>query len=983
MGKRTNRSIPRKLRVQRRLLVEHLGERRVLAAITGAVFDDANVSFQKDSAEVNVPERLIYVDANNNSELDAGESFVLAAEDGTYSIPNLGDGTYLLRLFNGTQTQSQTFPVEATVADGTVTVADATQLQLDGGTAFALTPDSLVIGDLSDGTDQSVAVGQQLTQVQALPDGTLLIVGTDDSGETSWTVNPADGSVTPIDLSGASEDLPWSTVALDSEGRGVLLEQSTPDIVVRAVDASDANLGLQVTTTSTTVPDDTQVLASETGNRSVFAWSGSDGLQLSLWSNATASFITQTPIDVSGTSGLLAFDDASGLLAVRTDSGGVSVLDADADFATLHTLIETGPVAIDGARDLLLTVSPVDAMLKLINLRDGSLVADLAVDLSSVGQVSSLALGASNDSVVVLGAAGVTEVALRKAAANSVTISGGQDVDNVLFGVTLDGANTAPQYTVQPSFETNEDTPLTLPAPAALTESSDAEGDDFVLVQRTQASHGIAILRTDGSISYTPDLNFNGSDSVIVLLHDGRDASAEITLDITVNAVPDAPTGVNITVDPVPENLNPGDPIGTIEVIDADGANHLLAIDDPRFGVDGQNIIFIGGGLDFETEPSIPLVISATDPETNDLIEEIVTLTIRNANDPITDITPHEAFVFENAPGDVVTELQVHDPDEEQTHTFTVDDPRFIVEGFDLRLVPGVSVDFETEESIVVNVTATEVPSGGSFTQAITIQVRDLPEQPSELSLTNDTVIELVPGATVGSVLLDNRPPGQFNLTVDDPRFEVDENDVLKLKDEDFVERASQTEIRLSISAADSNGQFNTVQGMFVIQVVENETPFHNHNDPFDVDHGGSVSSQDALMIINYLNTFGPGPVGEGSPAVCYDVNADGFVTALDALLVLNQVNRLSNGNGIVGGEGEGEGEQLAPAASAPEGEQIAQEQTPLPTIDSSNERLVDASMNQLADSNRAEVDIPDHDSKDQFAENVDATLRLLSDETI
>ncbi len=414
-----------------------------------------------------------------------------------FEFQNLDDGTYLLRLFNGTQTQVQTVPIEATIGGGAISVSNAVQLEVGDGAGLALTSDSVVIGELQTGDAQTVSVGNQLSRMQTLPDGTLLIVGTDTSAETSWLVDLESASVTEIDLSGRGPDdpvvaIPWADVAIDGNGLGVLLEQSAGMSAVRALDASDSEAGVQVTTTTTMVPADTQVLTSQTGVRSVFAWSGDDGLQLSLWSNETASFIGSST-DVSGTTGLLAFDDASGLLAVRTASGGVSVHDVNDTFNRLHSMDDaTGPVAIDGARDLLMTISPLDAMLKIINLHDGTLIADLAIDLSAVGQVTSMAMGNSADSVVVLGAAGVLEVALRKPAAHEITIAGGQDADPVLFGVALSGSNAAPGYTTLPDLVTNEDTPLNLPAPAALSGSTDADADDYVTrpARASQQWHG-------------------------------------------------------------------------------------------------------------------------------------------------------------------------------------------------------------------------------------------------------------------------------------------------------------------------------------------------------------------------------------------------------------------------------------------------------------------------------------------------------------
>ncbi len=75
------------------------------------------------------------------------------------------------------------------------------------------------------GDTQTVSVGNQLSRMQTLPDGTLLIVGTDASGDTSWIVDPESETVTAIDLSGGGQAIPWADVAIDANGLGVLLEQ--------------------------------------------------------------------------------------------------------------------------------------------------------------------------------------------------------------------------------------------------------------------------------------------------------------------------------------------------------------------------------------------------------------------------------------------------------------------------------------------------------------------------------------------------------------------------------------------------------------------------------------------------------------------------------------------------------------------------------------------------------------------------------------
>ncbi|QDT06461.1 Cadherin domain protein [Rubripirellula lacrimiformis] len=995
MVKRQPRSSMRRIQVRRRLTLEHLSDRRVLAAITGAVFDDLNQSLYRDTGEPDAASRLIYLDLNANAQLDVGERLSLAGSDGSFNFDNLPDGTYSVRLFNATSTQQQTFPVEAVTPMDAIEITDGIRLIAGDASSSVLTTDSIVFAAPSSGTSTNLTVGDELTAMQSLPDGRLLVVGTDSSTDNAWIVDPTTSAITPVELSTIATA--WATVSLDSDGHGVLLESVDPisgpaQIPVRSIDASNLGTGINVTVTTTMVPSDTQVLSSATGVRSVFGSTTNDGLSLSLWSNSTASLIG-SPIDVAGTSELLSFDDASGLLVLRTTDGGVSVRDVNADFAPLYSLADqAGPVVIDGKRDLLITYSPADSAVQVIHLQDAEVIANLAVDLSAIGQVSSLAIGETPDSLILLGAAGVHEVRLTRPAAHTVTIVGGANPDAVEFGIFQTGGNAAPRYDELPLIETNEDEPLTLAAPAATLGSADADDDNYVLVQTGSAQHGAASITIRGAVAYTPDQDFHGTDTVTVVLHDGQTASAATALNITVQAVPDPPTDIDVDIPTVPENIPTGVPIGTIGVTDVDGGGgHTIGIDDIRFEEDGGQIIFVGGDLDFESEPTISIGISATDPDTNETIEKSVSIQIGDANDPITGITPKTAFVFENAPGDIVTELKVQDQDAEQVHTFTVDDQRFIVEGFDLRLADGVSVDYETEPTIVVHVTATEVGGPNSYTEEITITVRDLPEQGSALTLTDDTIMELTLGDEVGEIKIDGgTPAARFTLTVDDSRFEVS-GSTLKLKDDEFVELAVQSEIQVTVTADDSMNEFASIEQPFIIKIVGNESPLHNLDDPYDVDHGGDVTAADALAIINYLNIYGPGPVGSGGMGYCYDVNADGFVTALDALLVLNQLNQTSSGT--VGGEGDqpGEGEQpnvpnpiprLDRQSIADDDSQqqdpVAQELTAPSSMSLRDDMFVQW---QSQSSGTAGLQGEDHQEDQPSPSEVDATLRLLADD--
>ena len=101
---------------------------------------------------------------------------------------------------------------------------------------------------------------------------------------------------------------------------------------------------------------------------------------------------------------------------------------------------------------------------------------------------------------------------------------------------------------VNDSFSTAEDTAYTatLNVNDLLLNDSDLDGDTLS-VNTTPVSgpaSGTLVLNADGTFTYTPNVNFNGTDSFTYEVTDGNGGSAEATVDITVNSVNDAPVVV-------------------------------------------------------------------------------------------------------------------------------------------------------------------------------------------------------------------------------------------------------------------------------------------------------------------------------------------------------------------------------------------------------------------------------------------------------
>jgi VCBS repeat-containing protein len=190
-----------------------------------------------------------------------------------------------------------------------------------------------------------------------------------------------------------------------------------------------------------------------------------------------------------------------------------------------------------------------------------------------------------------------------------------------------------------------------------------------------------------------------------------------------------APTDISLDATTVVENTA-GAIVGTLTIVDPDaGDAHTLALSDDRFEVVGGQLKLKNGiWLDFESEPSVAVSVTATDSAGNQLSETFA-LSVSDVNEAQTALSLDGHQVSENAPGAVVGTLTVADPDAGDNQSFAVSDSRFEVMNGELKLKDGVSLDYETEQSVSVTVTATD-NGGHSVQNAFTISVVDVDEAP-------------------------------------------------------------------------------------------------------------------------------------------------------------------------------------------------------------------------------------------------------------
>ena len=104
--------------------------------------------------------------------------------------------------------------------------------------------------------------------------------------------------------------------------------------------------------------------------------------------------------------------------------------------------------------------------------------------------------------------------------------------------ITVNPVNDVPIAT-NDVITTNEDTPAT--TGDVTTNDLDVDGDALTATLVANASNGNVVDNNDGTFSYTPDANYNGSDSFTYSISDKNGSSATGTVNITVNPVNDVP----------------------------------------------------------------------------------------------------------------------------------------------------------------------------------------------------------------------------------------------------------------------------------------------------------------------------------------------------------------------------------------------------------------------------------------------------------
>ena len=264
-----------------------------------------------------------------------------------------------------------------------------------------------------------------------------------------------------------------------------------------------------------------------------------------------------------------------------------------------------------------------------------------------------------------------------------------------------------------------------------------------------------------------------------------------------------------------------------------------------------------------------------------------------------TDIVLSNLNVPENQPGAIIGSLEAQGLGDGRTVFWSTSDSRFEVVDGNLQVSGAAILDFEQENIVPIEITATSSERPDlSISKRIDLVVEDGSDVPSNVLFAGGEVLERISGINLGSiVVLDQDSGDEHSVTVvGDDRYLIDDG-LLRLGEEIFFD--GETSVSLEVVATDPAG--GEVRGNLLLSIRPNPFPWHFDGNPLDINRDTRISALDALIAINYLarsnangNTELPRARSADSNLGYFDTNRDGDATAADALRVVNFLARNS-----------------------------------------------------------------------------------------
>lgn len=379
-------------------------------------------------------------------------------------------------------------------------------------------------------------------------------------------------------------------------------------------------------------------------------------------------------------------------------------------------------------------------------------------------------------------------------------------------------------------------------ATISTTDQDNPDTHTYSLVSGTGDVDNASFAINSNVLVSNTSFNINSQSSYSIRLASTDAGGLTVEKQINLNVVDGnfAPTGITIDNAVVAENSGVGAIVGTFATTDADVTDtHTYTLvagngddDNASFSISGSQLL-TAIDCDAETQSSFSIRVRSTD-NGGASTEEEFTVTVIDINEAPTGLTLSSNVVAENqSAGTVVGTLTVADQDAGDTHTYhlvqgagSTDNGSFSISGNILSTT--AKFDFETKDSYALRVQVTD-GAGQSWTEALTVNVADMNDKPTDITVTVLDIDENSPvTSTIGYLGTVDQDAGDThtytfeNGANDNAYFNLNSNKLETLTAVDFETRDSYT---VTIRSTDAGGLY--VIKSFTITVNDvNEAPF-------------------------------------------------------------------------------------------------------------------------------------------------------------
>ncbi|MGI9280292.1 MAG: retention module-containing protein, partial [Endozoicomonas sp.] len=324
--------------------------------------------------------------------------------------------------------------------------------------------------------------------------------------------------------------------------------------------------------------------------------------------------------------------------------------------------------------------------------------------------------------------------------------------------ITINGVNDAPEVSGPVSADIVQNDGETIID--LLSQASDKDRSDTLSVEQLRLTNGnetgVSIGLDSSSLSINPEAYkylAEGESETLTYQYQVTDSQGESvpqSVTVTLSGTNDQPQVREAIIQTSDQNSDDFDidllagafdidATDTLNVVSlrltaGDPAGISVSDDGNSLAVDTSAYEHLAEGESEEIEYSYEI-----DDGHGGTVSQSSSITIEGINDNPEDLDLSGTHIDENQDGAVVGTLSTTDKDLSDTHTYAVDDNRFEVVDGELKLKDDIALNHETDESIDVEVTTTDV-NGAAYSESFTVEVNDINEAP--ISADSSTLID-------------------------------------------------------------------------------------------------------------------------------------------------------------------------------------------------------------------------------------------------